>query len=143
MVTQRLVLIADDQEDNRIIFSAILRHHGHSVFEAVNGQEAVEQARRHSPDLILMDIQMPVLSGWEATRLLKSVEATASIPVLAVTAADESPARLEETGFCAYVRKPVTPQHVARAVEMCLTEDVPAGRWIDLPDFGAEPEGVR
>lgn len=141
-MTQRLTLIADDQEDNRVIFSAILQHHGYSVLPATNGREAVDQAKLHSPDLILMDLHMPVLSGWETTRLLKADEDTASIPIVAVTAADESPERLQEAGFCAYVRKPVAPLNVVRAVEMCLGDNARGSRWIDLPMFGVEPEGA-
>ena len=73
-MAQRLLLIADDQEDNRVVFSAILTHYDYNVLLATNGREAVEQARLHAPDLILMDLQMPVIDGWEATRLVKAVE---------------------------------------------------------------------
>jgi two-component system, cell cycle response regulator DivK len=141
-MTHRLVLVADDQEDNRVIFSAVLQHHGYAVLPAADGQEAVDQAKLHSPDLILMDLSMPVLSGWEAIRLLRQDRETAPIPIAAVTAADESPERLREAGFCAYVRKPVAPQNVVRAVEMCLEEHSRERGWVDLPAFGVEPEGV-
>ena len=131
-MAQRLLLIADDQEDNRVVFSAILTHSQYSVFVASDGQEAVEQARLHAPDLILMDLQMPVIDGWEATRLLKADPETASIPIIAVTAQDCSPERLQEGGFCAYVRKPVVPRDLVKAVELCLEGVSQEKRWIEL-----------
>lgn len=133
-MTQKLLLIADDQEDNVVIFSAILTHHGYGVVQARNGQEAVELARDHSPALIVMDLHMPVLDGWQATRLLKENAETAGIPVVAVTAEDHrDPARLQETGFCAYVQKPVAPENLLRAVETCLHPDNGGLHWIELP----------
>jgi two-component system cell cycle response regulator DivK len=132
-MSSKLLLIADDQEDNRAIFSTMLTHKGYDVFLAVNGQEAIEQAKRHAPDLILMDLQMPVLDGWEATRLLKADPQTASIPVIAVSAQEHPPSRLQEGGFCAYVRKPVTPVDLAQAVETCLEKSSEETLWIELP----------
>jgi CheY-like chemotaxis protein len=131
-VTNKLILIVDDQEDNRIVFAAILTHHGHDVFVAENGAEAVEQVRSHAPDLVLMDLQMPGIDGWEATRLLKQDPATASIPVLAVTAQDHEVFRLREAGFCAYVRKPVRPQALLRLIAICL-DGLEESEWVDLP----------
>jgi two-component system, cell cycle response regulator DivK len=87
-MSQKVLLIADDQDDNRVIFSAVLTHHGYGVFLATDGREAVELAWAHSPRLILMDLKMPVMDGWEATRLLKADAATAHIPIVAVTAED-------------------------------------------------------
>lgn len=141
-MTPKLLLIADDQGDNRVVFSSILRHHRYDVFLAINGQEAVEQARRHAPDLILMDLEMPVMSGWDATRVLKADPATASIPVVAVTARDETPERLQQGGFCAYVRKPVRPRDLVRAVELCLAGMAESRPWIELPAFGSRAPEV-
>ena len=139
-MTQVLVLIADDQQDNLVIFSAILTHHGYGVFLAANGQEAVELAREHSPRLILMDLQMPVMDGWEATRLLRARPETSRIPVIAVTAAGHvSPAELQEAGFCAHVCKPVLPQNLLRAVELCLEQLTDETPWIELPSFETAP----
>jgi CheY-like chemotaxis protein len=131
-VTHRLILIVDDQEDNRVVFAAILTHHGHDVHTAENGAEALEQVRRHAPDLVLMDLQMPGIDGWEATRRMKEDPATASIPVLAVTAQDQEVFRLREAGFCGYVRKPVRPQALLRLVAMCL-DGLEESEWVDLP----------
>ena len=129
----KLLLIADDQEDNRIVFSAIFAHYGYNVLLAANGDEAVEQAKLHRPHLILMDLQMPVLDGWEATRLLKQDPETASIPVVALTAQDHVTSRVQEGGFCAYVRKPVSPRDLVRAVELCLEKVSEENPWIKLP----------
>jgi two-component system cell cycle response regulator DivK len=131
----RLLLVADDEEDNRVIFSAILTHHGYNVSLATDGQEALEQARRHAPDLIVMDLQMPVMDGWEATRLLKSDPRTAAIPVVAATALDVATAQLREAGYCAYVRKPIAPRDLVRAVELCLEGVSQENQWIDLPSL--------
>jgi two-component system, cell cycle response regulator DivK len=106
---------------------------------ATNGQEAIELARDHSPKLILMDLQMPVLDGWEATRRLKTDPDTYGIPIVAVTAEDHPVACLEEAGFCAYVRKPVAPQHLLRAVEICLARAPTHRSWIEVPRFDTDP----
>ena len=132
-MTPKLLLIADDQEDNRLVFSTILMHYGHNVLLAVNGQQAVEQAKAHAPDLILMDLHMPVMDGWKATRLLKEDSATASIPVMAVTAHDLTAPECQAAGFCAYVRKPIEPSRLARAVELCLEGVSQKKLWIELP----------
>jgi two-component system, cell cycle response regulator DivK len=137
-MTPRLLLVADDEEDTRLIFSAVLTHVSYDVLVAPDGRAAVEQARLHAPDLILMDLDMPVLDGWEATRALKADPATASIPVVAVTAEDHRLERLREGGFCAYVRKPVVLQTLLRAVEQCLAEVTPETPWIDLVTLGPE-----
>ena len=135
-MTQKVILLADDQPDNLAIFSAILTHHGYGVVLAANGREAVDLARDHAPKLILMDLQMPVMDGWEASRLLKSTPATADIPIVAITAEDHnSLTRLRDAGFCAYLRKPVTPDAVVDAVRQCLEEHAAGVRWIELPAY--------
>jgi two-component system cell cycle response regulator DivK len=139
-MTQKLLLVADDQEDNRIILSAILTHYGYGILQASNGHEAVEQAIQHLPDLILMDIEMPGMDGWEATRLIKADPAARAIPVVAVTAQNQrARATLLEAGFCAFVRKPVLPRDVVRAVELCLQANPAQAGWIDLPTFEPRP----
>lgn len=116
-MVQRVLLVADDEEDDRVTFSAILRRDDDAVVLARNGREAVDLARDHLPRLVLMDLQMPGMDGWEATRLLEADPQTASIPVIAVTAQDHTAARLEEAGFCAFARLPVAPQSLLRSVE--------------------------
>ena len=136
-MSPKLLLIVDDQEDNRIVFSAIFIHYGYNVLLAANGQEAVEQAKLHRPDLILMDLHMPVLDGWGATRRLKQDPETASIPVVALTAEDHLTSRVQEGGFCAYVRKPVSPRDLVRMVELCLEAASEMKPWIKLPPLAS------
>ena len=138
-MNQKLILVVDDNQDNRVILSAILTHYQYAVMQAVNGQSAVDQAKRHGPDAILMDLQMPVLDGWEAARLLKDDPETASIPIIAVTAQDHdsSLARLQRAGFSAYVKKPFLPKSAIQAIEACLQGVTERKLWIDLPPLEA------
>jgi CheY-like chemotaxis protein len=80
------VLLVEDNEMNRDMLSRRLARNGYDVVIAVNGQEGVDMAGREKPDLILMDMSLPVLDGWEATRRLKADPTTASIPIIALTA---------------------------------------------------------
>lgn len=116
------ILLVDDNCDNREIYRMFLQHSGFAVMEAVHGEEAVRIAREHLPALILMDIGMPVMSGWEALRHLKAEPSTASIPVIALTAhaLPEDKHRAAEAGFHAYVAKPATPSSVIELVQRLL-----------------------
>ena len=87
------ILVAEDLEDTRILLRALLEIKGHTVTEAANGEEAVDAARRYQPDLILMDVQMPVLDGIEAVRALRQIPSTRNIPILILTAAADGPWR--------------------------------------------------
>ena len=80
------VLVVDDYEDNRHMMRVLLQRKGITVFEAENGSEAVEVACEQRPDGILMDLSMPVMDGFEATRRLKELEVTKGIPVIALSA---------------------------------------------------------
>src|SRR5688572_17743123 len=82
----KTVLLVEDNEDNRIVYSTILRHFGYSVTEALNGEEGIAKARAEKPDLILMDISIPIIDGWEATQVLKHDPSTRDIPIIALTA---------------------------------------------------------
>src|SRR5687767_11168937 len=81
-----VVLLVEDNDVNRYLAHYLLEHSGFTVVTATNGQEALEHARTRKPDLILMDIQMPVMDGYEATRLLKADPALQSVPVVALAA---------------------------------------------------------
>lgn len=117
-MSPRAVLVADDEADNRAIMTAVLAASGYRVLEARDGAEAVETALRERPDLILLDMAMPVMTGWEAARRLKSMEPTRAIPILAFTAfalaGDELKAR--EAGCEGYVSKPCVPADVVRTI---------------------------
>jgi len=106
------VLVVEDTEDNRRIIRELLTSAGYETIEAVTGEEGVAMAAEHHPDLILMDVQLPVLDGYEATRRIKANPALRHIPVIAVTSyalsGDEEKTRA--AGCDAYVAKPFSPR---------------------------------
>lgn len=118
------ILLVEDHEDNRIVYSTILEHFGYRVLLAGDGAEGVRMARESSPDLVLMDVSIPVMDGWQATAALKADPATARIPVIALTAhalpADRQ--RAEEVGCDGYLAKPVEPRRVLEEVRRFLGE---------------------
>lgn len=80
------ILLVEDEEMNRDMLGRRLGRKGYDVVVAVDGQEAIDKAKEHGPDIILMDMSLPVLDGWEATRRLKAAQDTSSIPIIALTA---------------------------------------------------------
>jgi CheY-like chemotaxis protein len=115
------ILLVEDNELNRDMLSRRLQRHGYEVMLALDGQEALEQAASSTPDLVLMDMDLPVLSGWEATRILKHKTETASIPVIALTAhaLTEDRDRALKAGCDAYQSKPVDfPELVSKMEEL-------------------------
>ena len=118
----KTILLVEDNLHNRRIFAGILTHYGYTVREAVNGAEAVEMARSVTPDLILMDLSLPVLDRWEATRRIKADPELRSIPIIALTAHAMSgdDARALEAGCDAYLSKPISPKKVVAAVQARL-----------------------
>ena len=114
------ILLVDDHEDSRIIYRVALRHAGFSVVECTDGESAVRSARQESPDLILMDLSLPVLDGWEATRILKADDRTRHIPIVALTAnaLSSDRARAGELSFDGFLTKPVSPRHVVSEIEV-------------------------
>jgi two-component system cell cycle response regulator DivK len=116
-VTKR-ILIIEDQEDNRTILRDVLSAAGYVLIEAVDGREGVKLARSERPDLILMDIQLPVLDGYEATRQIRAIGELKSIPIIAVTSyalsGDEAKARA--AGCDGYVTKPFSPRQLLAKV---------------------------
>ncbi len=107
----KTVLLVEDNEDNRIIYATALRYAGYQVLEAITGTEGVRKARESLPDMILMDISVPELDGWEATSILKADPSTKHIPIIAVTAhalpGDQE--RSREVGCDGYLAKPIPP----------------------------------
>jgi two-component system, cell cycle response regulator DivK len=104
-----LVLVVEDNDKNMKLFRDVLQATGYRTLEAGSGEQAVELAVEHLPDLVLMDVQLPGIDGIEALRRLRADERTASIPVLALTALAMSGdrERLLEAGFDDYMSKPV------------------------------------
>ncbi len=115
----RRILIAEDESINRLFLSVLLKEAGHSVIEAVNGQEAVMLAEEHLPDIILMDLSMPVMDGIEAARRITNSGATASIPIVAVTAydSDEYRSRCGEAGMKGFISKPIDNGKLMKVLE--------------------------
>lgn len=116
------VLLVEDNEDNRTIYTTILRHVGIDVIEAANGEDGIRLARERRPAVILMDVAMPGIDGWEATRRLKADMETAHIPVIALTAhaMAEDRQRAAEAGCEGYLAKPIEPRRVVEEVRKML-----------------------
>lgn len=116
------LLLVEDNELNRDMLSRRLEKMSYEVLMAVNGQEGVEMAREHLPDLVLMDINMPVMDGWTAMRLLKSRPETREIPVIALTAHAMTSDRdkADEIGFNDYSTKPVDFPALVHKIELWL-----------------------
>ena len=121
------ILVVEDQEDNRRILRDLLASAGFDTVEAVTGEEGVRLAGEHVPDLILMDIQLPDIDGYEATRRIKSDPALSGIPIIAVTSyalsGDEDKAM--EAGCDGYVAKPFSPRALLQKVrdQLQIRED--------------------
>src|SRR5688572_16431777 len=111
------ILIADDHDDNRELLQLLLMSAGYQVQEARDGSECLTMARREPPDLIVMDLSMPVLDGWGVFRELKTDNRTQAIPCMAVTAhAELNRIQALETGFSAYVSKPFSSELLLKTV---------------------------
>jgi len=125
-----LVLVVEDYQDAREMYSAYLQFSGYRVAEATNGLEAIEQATALMPDIILMDLALPKMDGWEATRRLKLNQATRHIPIVALTghalAGHAEGAR--QAGCDSFVTKPCLPDAlVAEIKRMLASQDQGAG----------------
>jgi len=107
-MTER-ILVVEDNEKNLVLMRDVLSHFGYEVLEARNGLECIDMAVEHCPGLILMDIQMPVMSGVDAMKILKNRADTREIQILAVTslAMQGDRERLLEEGFDDYIQKPI------------------------------------
>jgi two-component system cell cycle response regulator DivK len=116
------ILVVEDTEDNRQILRDLLGMAGYDMVEAHDGAEGVAKAAEHKPDLILMDIQMPVMDGYEATRRIKANPELKAIPIVAVTSyalsGDEQKTR--DAGCDAYIAKPYSPRQMLAKVKEIL-----------------------
>ncbi len=115
----KTVLVVEDNDLNMKLFHDLLEAHGYNILQTKDGMEALQLARKHKPDLILMDIQLPEVSGLEVTKWLKEDEKLKSIPVIAVTAfamkGDEE--KIREGGCEAYIAKPISVTNFLQTVE--------------------------
>ncbi|MDO9550095.1 MAG: response regulator [Methanoregula sp.] len=108
------VLVIEDNEKNRYLISFILKAEGFDVIEAITGEEGVEMAIRESPDLVLMDIQLPGIDGYEATRQIRASKVNDTIPIVALTsyAMSGDRERALSAGCNGYVEKPINPDTI-------------------------------
>jgi two-component system, cell cycle response regulator DivK len=139
--TTPLVLVVEDYQDAREMYAAYLQFSGYRVAEATNGMEAIEKTIELLPDIILMDLALPRMDGWEATRRLKMDERTKHIPIVALTghalAGHAEGARL--AGCDAFVTKPCLPDALVAEIQRMLSQrpsDTAARR-------SAKPQGGR
>jgi len=118
----KTVLVVEDNDLNMKLFHDLLEAHGYNILQTKDGMEALRLARKHRPDLILMDIQLPEVSGLEVTKWIKEDDTLKSIPVVAVTAfamkGDEE--KIREGGCEAYIAKPISVTNFLQTVERFL-----------------------
>jgi len=118
------ILVIEDNEDNRQIIRDLLTSLGYELIEAVDGAEGVAMAQSHRPDLILMDIQLPEMDGYEATRQIRTVPGLKTVPIIAVTSyalsGDEAKAR--DAGCDGYVAKPFSPRELLAKIREFLPD---------------------
>ena len=121
------ILVVEDQDDNRHLLRRLLTRAGYEMIEATSGEDGVALAEAHRPDLILMDVQLPELDGYEATRRIKANPALRSIPIIAVTsyALSGDDATALAAGCDAYVAKPFSPLELLTTIRSYLAEDAP------------------
>ena len=118
---QPCVLLVDDYLDARQMYTAYLEYSGFSVVQATNGVEALREALESRPDIILMDLSLPVMDGWEATRQLKADPRTAKIPVVALTGQSlRNPDGAKEVGCEAFLTKPCLPEDLVQEIRRVL-----------------------
>lgn len=113
------ILVVEDNKKNRLLLKDILMYYGYEVIEAVNGEEGVRLAIEHKPDLILMDIQMPVMNGFRAVEALKDNPDTKHIKIVAVTsfAMKGDREKMLKAGFDGYIAKPIDTKQLPEIVK--------------------------
>jgi two-component system cell cycle response regulator DivK len=116
------ILVIEDTEDNRRIVRDLLTNAGFELIEARDGETGIAMAAEHLPDLILMDIQLPIVNGYDATRRIKANPATRHIPVIAVTsyALSGDEAKAVDAGCDGYIAKPFSPRNLLAKVREFL-----------------------
>jgi CheY-like chemotaxis protein len=119
---KQLVLVVDDFADNREMYSEYLAFSGYDVIEAKNGKEAVDAAHERHPDIIIMDLSLPIMDGWEATRRLKADERTRKIPVVALTghALAGHSKGAKDAGCDSFLAKPCLPDQLVAEIRRML-----------------------
>ena len=118
------ILVVEDTEDNRQIIRDLLSSVGYELIEAVDGAEGVAMAQSEHPDLILMDIQLPVIDGYEATRRIRAIPDLVKVPIIAVTsyALSGDEAKTRAAGCDGYVAKPFSPRQLLAKIREFLPD---------------------
>jgi two-component system, cell cycle response regulator DivK len=118
------VLVIEDTEDNRQIIRDLLSSVGYELIEAADGAEGVAMAQSQRPDLILMDIQLPEMDGYEATRRIRAISELAHVPIIAVTsyALSGDEAKTRAAGCDGYIAKPFSPRQLLAKIREFLPE---------------------
>jgi two-component system cell cycle response regulator DivK len=126
------ILIVDDLVDNRELYAAYFELEGHVVDQAGNGHEALACVDAAMPDVIVMDLSMPVMDGWEATRLIKSNPRTQMIPIVVLTGVDDDVLldRVRAAGADSICKKPCLPSELRKRITATLT---PSGSRLKAP----------
>jgi CheY-like chemotaxis protein len=116
------VLLVDDYDDAREMYAEYLKFSGFETVQAASGPEAVKRALESQPDIVVMDLSLPVMDGWEATRRLKADERTAAIPILALSghALTNLSQRAKQAGFDGFVAKPCLPEDLIAEIRKVL-----------------------
>ena len=123
-MTPTRILVVEDNMKNLKLLRDVLQHFGYRVFEAMTGEDGVRMAREITPDLILMDLQLPGIDGAEALRRIRAEAATRSVPVVAVTAfamPEDRQQCASTSGFTGYVEKPISVRSLPQQVQDFLT----------------------
>jgi CheY-like chemotaxis protein len=125
-----LVLVVDDFEDNRAMYTVFLTYSGYDVLEASDGVEAVEVTSKQLPDVVVMDLSLPLMDGWEATRRLKGDPRTRHIPIIALTghALSGHTQDAEDAGCDAFLAKPCLPESLVEKVQELLRRESDAAK---------------
>ncbi|MGB9716457.1 MAG: response regulator [Thermodesulfovibrionales bacterium] len=134
-VIPKKILVVDDNNDSRELVVKVLKNKGYEMIEAIDGEEALEKAIAEKPDLILMDISIPKINGYEVTKRLKSIEEFKDTPVVALTAHAMKGDRVKalEAGCEGYISKPINVRELPEQVRSYLR-----GKWESI--FGGEKE---
>jgi len=137
----KTILIVDDHAENRAVLIAMLGHQGHRLLEATGGEEALEMARREKPDLVITDVLMPKMDGFEFVRQLRQEAAIANTPVVFYTASyieEESRHLANACGVQHVIVKPAEPEEVFKVVDLALGQPPRSASSIVAPEFERE-----
>ena len=121
-VPQKILIVDDDKGIVEVVKIALTKK-GYEVFTAGDGNEGIEKVKAHSPDLILLDVVMPEMNGYEFLRALKALEGKALTPVVMVTAKEEMEELFKFEGVKEYIVKPTDPSELIQKIERCLVSN--------------------